>query len=431
MFPVFSCNLQETLNLPPWNEEQDWDLYVTRTWAKRVPFSSYIQLSPSISADSLLEQAGPCFAFGTLPAELQLRVLRFCPAETLFQLMHVSTLLRLEASKLFWGDPETYCLVDADWLLEGGYPGYHCLDLAFLSKMQRVEVWYEPSTYNDICYRRDGTTEIRQDRIATFWSSLQRLFPHVKSLIISQNGEARIWKSEEAVPKPLQLLMQACPLAIQLSTLVPQRQDCTIATDTTTWQRSQYRIVSGHIRKIDRIYYKTILPPIRRDAGLVSEFERLWSRGIRLQLQQYSLWPLAIEALDRHHFDSGKNEPFACLLPGCDTDFKQAGEWSLHAARSHYQHTSGFALFPTQIRALLEDRKKTIEQSYQEARMRIRNIRYEWQNARQDKRRDIERVWAETLKRNYLWDTEQQVVGNQVWINFVKWANLRDESDQV
>src|ERR1700710_115158 len=44
----------------------------------------------------------PFHRFADLPAEVYLRILQFCDASTLFQLMHTCSYIRPDASKAFW-----------------------------------------------------------------------------------------------------------------------------------------------------------------------------------------------------------------------------------------------------------------------------------------------------------------------------------------
>jgi hypothetical protein len=429
MRPEFACNLLEALPLPPWRKELDWGLYITRKWERRIPFSTYVRPKISTTTNSFQGQATSCPQFGALAAELQLRIISACSISTLFQLMHVSSALRADASKLFWANPSAYFLVDAYWLLDGGYPGYQCSDSTFLQNVQNVEIEYEPSTNNDIWPRLGEEMAIRQDRITTFWSSIERRFPQVKRVVLNQNGEPGIWGGVDAVPPPLQALVQACPLRIEISVFVSKRQPLPNANTSTeiqprqTWQRSNLRFGANHVwTELEFRPIKTILLPIRQFDGLVGRFEVLKHMCLRIQLQQYGLWPLAIEALDRHHFDNGRNKPFACPWPECDAFFDKAGQWTVHAALLHYQHPSQFRILPDEIRVLLEERASMFEDSIAQARTQFSRIKKEWGNAGQDERSAIRRVWTEQLEN--MWDAAREGASeNKLWENFVEWAN--------
>jgi hypothetical protein len=82
---------------------------------------------------------------------------------------------------------------------------------------------------------------------------------------------------------------------------------------------------------------ETILSPPKRFDGPVGQFANFQHEFSLVQLQEDGLWPLMVEALDRHHFYSGNHEPFTCPPSTCTVSFLKAGEWTVHAAESHYQ----------------------------------------------------------------------------------------------
>ncbi|PVH93844.1 hypothetical protein DM02DRAFT_634207 [Periconia macrospinosa] len=432
MHPEFACNLLEALSLPPWREKLDWGLHITSKWEKRILFSSYVRPITSTSTTNSYEGRAASFPhFGKLSAELQLHILGVCSASTLFQLMRVSSALRTEASKLFWANPNAYFVVDAWWLLDGGYPGYQCCDLAFLQNVQNVEIAYEPYLNRDIWPEKNGERAVRQDLITTFWNSIKRRFPRVKRVSINHSGEPRIGGGFDTVPPPLQALVQACPCTIEISVLILERQHFPSADTSTeiqpreTWQKSQYRLTGGHVwERADSRHSETILLPMRQFRGLVGRFETLKHRSWRIQLQQQGLWPLAIEALDRHHFDQGRNEPFACPWPECDAYFDKGGAWTKHAVVSHYQHAGPFSILPDEIRALFEERAILLEERRGQAKTQFSRMRDEWNNAGQEERIAMERVWTEQLESNNLGDvTGGKASNNKIWECFLEWAN--------
>lgn len=110
------CNLLATLSKPPWTKPLNWDLHMTIDGEVRTPFHLYItyEYAPPYTSS----QAALVSRFSQLTTELQLRVLDFCSAPVLYQMMHTS-MLRIEAAKRFWSDPDTYYLVEAALALWG------------------------------------------------------------------------------------------------------------------------------------------------------------------------------------------------------------------------------------------------------------------------------------------------------------------------
>jgi uncharacterized protein YbdZ (MbtH family) len=431
MYPESACNLLDILPLPPWRDALPWGLHTTSEWEKRILFSSYVKPSTSTACYGLQEQAASFPQFGALAAELQLRILGVCPVPTLFQLMHVSPALRADASQLFWANQSAYFLVEADWLLQGGYPGYQCCDLAFMQNVQNLEIAYPPYINNKIWpLRSDGTTGIEQAQITTFWDSVQRRFPQAKRVVINQDAASGTWRGADTVPPPLQALVQAGPCTMAISTLVPERQPLPNADTSTrippvsTWQRSQYQFTTSTLwTKIERKHGKTILLPVRQLPGLVGRFVGLKERCVRNRLEQYGLWPLAIEALDRYHFDLNRNRPFACPLPPCRGYFDKAGAWTVHAAASHYQDPTQFSILPNEIRVPWEERVRVLEESRQQAKKQFSKIWEDWDKAGLEEQSATERAWTEQLEDKTLWDAAGEGVGeNKLWRDFLAWA---------
>ncbi|KAH7076790.1 hypothetical protein BKA63DRAFT_510779 [Paraphoma chrysanthemicola] len=118
MVPEFVSNFHTTLSHPPWTDTLRWNLHMTLHGEERVPFHAYVQHRQPVASGIFFP------LFSILPAELHLRILSFCSPQVLFQVMRVSSALRVEASKLFWAHREAYVQVPTSWLLSGAYPNY-------------------------------------------------------------------------------------------------------------------------------------------------------------------------------------------------------------------------------------------------------------------------------------------------------------------
>src|SRR5690242_9293647 len=174
------CNLLATLSYPPWTQNLNREVYMTPGGEKRIPFRTYVQ--PSSTCAIASQHSVTLWKFPQLPDEIQLHVLAMCSASTLFQLMHTSSRLRKEASKLFWGKEDAYFLVEAHWLVDKAYPGQSMWDMAFLANVQHVEVEYQARISQEICVRRDGICDIQHNLVDAFWTSLKGRFPNVKKV---------------------------------------------------------------------------------------------------------------------------------------------------------------------------------------------------------------------------------------------------------
>jgi hypothetical protein len=226
--------------------------------------------------------------FSTLPMELQLHINSFCSARTLFQIMRLSSALRIEASKLFWANPDAYFLVHAHWLLDGGHSGYTDCDLSFLSHVQNVEIEYDND--NDICPLHDDVMKVQQELITTYWKSFEKRFPNAKRVLVNQNWESRRTNKTEPVPQALRILIQYCPPKIEALAFIVEESP-TMSTSTTVlsmekWQRSLYRRSAGDVwtRVETARRHKTILMPIKHFHRPVSAFFEIRHEGYRVHL---------------------------------------------------------------------------------------------------------------------------------------------------
>jgi hypothetical protein len=423
MFPEFACNLSATLSYPPWRNDLDWGLYTTKEWEKRTTFHSYVQ--PGAATACLPGQVSSFPRFSTLPAELQLRVLSFCPARTLFQVMRVSSTLRTEASKLFWANPNAFFVVEAYWLLDGGYPGNTCWDMAFLHHVQQVEIEYYPGAGNTICPQEVGEISVRQDLILCFWKSFKQRFPNAKRVIINQNWETTsCWSDTEPVALPLRTLIQYCPPGINVSAFVleknPLIDNSTIITSKKSWQRSLYQPTADgrwETLQLDG-RHTTLFMPTKQFSGPVGEFRGLAYECERIACQKYGLWPLMIEALDRHHFDGGRNESFTCPAFGCDAYFAKAGEWTVHAVKLHCQGWRAgepMVLLPNELRAVFEEKENALEARREKIIKRYKEMFEDWNEEGGQRRRKTERGWIEQLENDAAWDTGEKARESKLW----------------
>lgn len=423
MLPEFTCNFLATLAHPPWPAALRRNLYLTREGEERTPFHLYVRSRPILEGPCGQPVSFPCLT--ALPVELQLRILTFCSASTLFQLMRVSSSIRAEASKLFWAYSSAYFVVEAAWILDGGYPSYTCSNLAFLASVQNVQINLWEGTDDRICPLRNGTVEVRHDRIADFWKTFAQRCPRAKKVVVNQCWVSPPWREDsQCVPKALRFLVQSSPLGIATSAFIVEEVD-------EQWQRAMYQWrAEGLWRKVKLEQdWKAVLVPAKRFESLVERFQEISLRGSLLELEQDGLWPVLVESLDRYHFDSGRNRPFSCPSAGCDQQFQKAGEWTRHAAELHNQEWMGdnrFQMLPQAIRgdfeqqgAKLAEKKKSI---WQDARA----IRNEWKRGSKEQQRAIQRMWIDQVKRENASVTEEDICkSGGVWQEF--WQEIEAE----
>jgi hypothetical protein len=150
--------------------------------------------------------------------------------------MHVSSKLRIEASKVFWAKQNAYFLVEAQWLLEEAYPGYTLSYVAFTTQVQNVAVQYRPLASRTICPRPDGILNIQRSRITGFWAALRQRFPIVKKVILNRTEESASSEDDkEPFTMALQLLLEACLHDIECSVLIFEKRKPQYNANTTSF----------------------------------------------------------------------------------------------------------------------------------------------------------------------------------------------------
>jgi hypothetical protein len=432
MLPPFACFLAATLASSARQKELDWNLHTTQSWEKRIPFASYVQ--PSTAPNWLLQQASAVPQFSTLPVELQFRILSFCCAPTLFQIMHVSSTLRTEASKLFWSKSNAYFHVSGYWLLSGGYPGDSCWDLSFLLQVQNVEIEYDSATIADICPLPDGVIELRQDRITAFWNIVKQRFPSARRVLLTLPIETIAWwKDSEPVLLPFRALVQACPVDIEVYALVLEEQRLPASTTTNSlstmesWQDSVYqRAANGTWAKVTSLQKrKTILMPMKEFNGPVGQFLRIRYEGARLHMRKRALWPLMIKAVAQHYLCGRENEAFSCPSSTCNAHFAESRDWILHAAQSHSQDWKDFEILPSDTRAVFKERAQALESSLNHLDKQYAEIIDQWNGEGGKNQREIEQDWIEQLENDKAWDTGKCARESRLWLDFVEQSDTQ------
>ncbi|KAH7093586.1 hypothetical protein FB567DRAFT_515715 [Paraphoma chrysanthemicola] len=424
MLEQYACNLNAMLSHPPWQRDLDWSLHSTIKWEKRIPFQAYVRRDP-IAAPPLIN--GSQFPqFSALPAELQLRILSFCPANTLFQVMRVSSTLRFEASKLFWTNPEAFFLIKAHWILDGGYAGDTTIDLRFLYHVQKVEIAY--CLGYDQAIGDDGQASTPQDQAATFWRTLVQRLPSAKQVVILQNWRIPWWWQEDGpVARPLRMLLQACPNDIEGAALVLEEStaadELTSVLPTQRYHRSLYQLRAGGgwVKSRKTCHTSTILIPPKQFNGVVGRYHKLAYDVKRGRYQKYADWPLMIEALDRHHFEKKRDMPFICPFPNCDTHIAKAGTWTVHAVERHCMEWSKdtlMNLLPDELRATFKKRNDTRSEEEKQLDMEYRKLFEDWNAQGKHKRKETQHAWMNQLKNDPAWDTGEEAGKSRLWTQY-------------
>ncbi|OAL48448.1 hypothetical protein IQ07DRAFT_681852 [Pyrenochaeta sp. DS3sAY3a] len=429
MRPHFACYLSATLPDNPQNHKLEWDLYTSFQWEKRIPFHTYVQ--STVTAKSLLEEVRSSSQLVPLPLEIQLHVLDFCSASTLFQVMHTSHKLRVEAAKLFWSQKNAYYYVEAYWLLEGAYAGSTNWNLDFLASVQNIEIDCDSASLDKILSSHDDKVNIQQDRITTFWKSITSWFPDVKQVLLSYPYER--WENLEPALLPLHALVQACPLSIEIYTLVREKKTCPIQTGCASpyakkiWRSVAYRLGSGGfwIQAAGKEQHETILMPPKKFSGPVGEFSQLWYQSSIQQLRKWAFWPLVIRAIAHYYLEATPGYCLACPVQTCGDNSHDREEWVAHLVELHLPDwkkldIAELDLLPGKTRKLLEEHSQGVEGRIEAIRQEFQKRRDEWDQAGATKQKLIERSWLEQLAHDRTWDTGEHPEKSRLWTRYLQ-----------
>lgn len=355
--------------------------------------------------------------------------------------MRTSSMLRIEASKLFWGCPDASYLVSISWLMSGGYPGHTCVDLTFLAHVQNVEIeygclhywlWPEREEKGPFC-----PEDVQQDILAKFWSMLRKRCPAAKRVVFSQNLMlCEVMDDVENVPRCLEVLIRACPKDIVAEAVIMQVRGeggiwitdlyCYRELEKPQWRRACFRpLEDGGWEDIEpTTHNSTVLLPGRPFRGPVGQFEKDGFVLERIILQERAFWPLVIEALDRHHFDNGKTNAFECPKANCSVRFTKAGEWTTHAATtSHGWARAGddlFEILPTELRGLFETRYSMLKMKRQKLSDVYTKVFKDWNEEGGEKRKRMEQEFLQQLENDADWATDEPAVEHRIWRNLTK-----------
>jgi hypothetical protein len=444
MYPPHACNLASMLSYPG---DLDWSLCMTRQWEKRTPFYSYVRPDPAIL--SVPGQAPLFPGFRKLPAELQLRVLSHCSARTLFQIMRVSSMLRIEAAKLFWANPDAWFDADVQWLYQyGGYPGHTFWDVTFMNHVQQVELQYGIDMDRPLRLLKGKAMARQQDPTTEFWQNFRRRFPNAKKVTINQ--------SFEKVPTPdspgpvawlLGELVDSCPAAINISVLVLERNrlhiDDDVVSPTKRWQRTLYRRTSegGWSESQPDNNRTTLLMPAKQFNGPIGEFKKIEYKNYMIDLRDDALAPLLIEALARLYFAGGNGDPVPCPFPDCGMYLAKAEEWIFHAVDRHtfdwglegvtwYYMDINMYHDKTDPSYELKDsfmhRERNLTWSRGVVNCLYHDLENDWRDAGDEGQKDIERQWMEQLKMDSSWKTEKKGRTSKLWTDYKETVTRSD-----
>jgi hypothetical protein len=266
-----------------WKKPLNLSLHSTHDGEIRVPFTHHVR-QPNAPPSASFPQ------FTLLPLELQLRVLNWCEKSTLLQLMHTSRFIRAEANKLFFSDPEAIYWIDAEWLLQGGYPGDTLYDLNFMLHVEHLYIdffwmteknWMNPADWDVYSGTEEeavvGAYGGMDENVRKFWSTVQHRFPRLKHVTLGDDHDRSSLRETSRVPPIVyRKVGEMCPVGIEVSVALFQGGDrstnrrmrgrlwrlVTFQADTNTDTKAQWEECSSWYEPLIVMPYKILRGPV-------------------------------------------------------------------------------------------------------------------------------------------------------------------------
>ncbi|KAL1601574.1 hypothetical protein SLS60_006489 [Paraconiothyrium brasiliense] len=316
--------------------------------------------------------------------------------------------------------------------------------MSFLSKVQNIEIDYTVDADSHIEPRGDtSSTQSSDDLLKSFWEVLEKLFPNVRRVVLYQTSARNICFKSKGLSVCLLRLWKACPPSVEATAFVAwaaggpvfRRGRIRANGESMTIERSLYRLSDkGALEKVaSRRKYQTVMIPMRTLDGPIGRFEKAKFIDERIQLQRRGLGVTMIEALDRHHFDDGGPGPFDCPMRYCREHFTEPGQWTFHAALEHVNDLipgRQFDGWPEEFRQMFRRRHIELYRLKEKNDINVKRIQREWDDADDDKRKEIKEAWMEQLSNDPDWDTGVPAEDSSLWKRFESWMQKCNQQQQ-
>jgi hypothetical protein len=383
--------------------EFNWDLCATNAWELLTLFAQHVRLDTHRKYATFL-------AFSRLPAELQIRVLQFCSNATLFQLMQTSATLRHEASKLFWSDPDSWYLVDGSWLLRGGFAGEVHYATDFLCRVQQIEIDFDDirNLMAPDDKEKDGQRFCKgqKEKICDFWRLVQRRFPQVRRVVISQHIAT---DAKRLLFDNVGRVLQDCPVDGYVSVMSCAHGNTVRAT------RYRARFVNKGLEVTELKWVRrSIVIPTKVWRGPVGEYAQTkyeFARYMRMYLAQDVL---LLEAIERSFGKQGLG--FHCPRISCNRYFTNVREWIVHAIETgDYMQAKVPEEYEAEFARWEEMVESGIKQMVYRAKERIHE---RYKGASSKEKEEIEQAFLDQLRRDAEYAQSQAAEESDIWVEF-------------
>ncbi|KAF2993852.1 hypothetical protein E8E13_000252 [Curvularia kusanoi] len=281
-----------------------------------------------------------------LPLELQLRIMRHCNAPTLFQLMHTTRDIRIEASKLFFANPAVWYRLESEFLLQKPSNGESLYEPCFMASIKQLEVhcpfltsrsWRpdpDEETFESFEDRRTYIEKHIELNIQAFWTTVQRLCPQVRRIMFTQDGSPI--PDEDTITDCFRKMTKSCPPSLDVFLYRAEpAQEAVGRRRGRVLQRLSISSASTVTESTlqggtpSRAPIKIVVPPEKPHRGRVGDFiasQRAWERYCA---QRFAADYHRAAVVEQYHFQ-GRHEPFGCSVAECDAWFDQPEQYTTH-----------------------------------------------------------------------------------------------------
>ncbi|KAF9699182.1 hypothetical protein EKO04_002869 [Ascochyta lentis] len=323
-----------------WRNSFDSNLYMTQHGQSFKYFHQHIHQRRSIGSK------GSFHRYAELPAELQLRIMQFCDAPTLFQLMLTTHNIRIEATKLFFSDPATWYRLQADFLLQHPSAGESLYEPCFLASVKQLEIYsphlnsrawkpdLEGKTFQSSQERSEYVNKHIKASIQAFWCTVQRLCPQVRRIMFTKDGTS--FPDKNVMIDCFQRMAQLCPqgLDVFFYTTEPAEEAVGRRRKRMLWRlrtsdEDTAMEITPKLEKHSKAPGVIVVPPQKPHRGRVGEFIKAQTIWEKYYSQSFAAEFYRAAAVEQHYFQ-GRHEPFGCSVANCDAWFDQPEQYTTH-----------------------------------------------------------------------------------------------------
>lgn len=323
-----------------WRNSLDSTFYMDHQGQLFKYFHQHIHQKPSIGLKGSFHQ------YAKLPAELQLRIMQHCDAPTLFQLMHTTCGVRIEATKLFFSDPAIWYRLEADFLLQRPSAGELLYEPCFLASVKQLEI-HSP-LLNSRVWRPDLEGKMFQSseecseyvdkhikaNIQAFWCTIQQFCPQARRIMFTRDG--RSFPDKNVMIDCFQRMAQLCPQGLDVffyTTEPPKEVICRrrkrILWRLKTSDEDMAMRITPKPEKHSKAPRLFVVPPQKPHRGRVGEFIKARTDWDKYCRQRFAAKFYQAAAVEQHYFQ-GRHHPFGCSVADCDAWFDQPEQYTTH-----------------------------------------------------------------------------------------------------